>query len=48
VTGEPEIIRIHKPRPSLPAHQQPEYLRKGIPNIQRSVEQATIIPEVTA
>ena len=48
VTGEPEIIRIHKPRPSLPAHQQPEYLRKGIPNIQRSVEQATMIPEVTA
>ena len=30
VQCEREIISFHKPRPPLPAHQQPEYLRKGI------------------
>jgi hypothetical protein len=29
VTGEREILRVHKPNPPLPAHQQPEYLRSG-------------------
>jgi hypothetical protein len=30
VTCGMEVIGFHKPRPPLPAHQQPEYLRKGI------------------
>jgi len=45
VTGEPEILKVHKPRPPLPVHQQAEYLRKGITVTHRPAEQATIIPE---
>jgi len=30
IPQEMTVLRFHKPRPPLPVHQQPEYLRKGI------------------
>ena len=34
VPQEMKVLRFHRPRPPLPAHQQPEYLRSGkIPDI---------------
>lgn len=43
VTHDREVLRVHKPRPPLPAHQQPEYLRKGVVVVPvRQVDQVTI------
>lgn len=31
VECEREVIAVHRPRPPLPEHQQPEYLRRSLP-----------------